>query len=55
MLNRGNESRPKNDNNSRDLNAVESYETALKIAQVNLQVIFQFECVLIVFLFSGQH
>lgn len=38
MLNKGNEFRPKTDNNRRDLNIVDNYETALRVAQVNLQV-----------------
>jgi len=36
VLNRGNEHRPKDSNDARDLNAVDGYETALKVAQVNI-------------------
>lgn len=35
VVNRGNESRPKEGANGRDLNTVDSYETALKLSQVN--------------------
>lgn len=34
IVNRGNESKPKEGNNKRDLNAVEGYESAVKLAQV---------------------
>lgn len=34
MVNRGNESRPKDGIGGRDLNAVHGYDTALKVAQV---------------------
>jgi hypothetical protein len=34
VVNRGDESRPKEGKHSRDLNAADSYETALKVAQV---------------------
>lgn len=36
IVNRGNESRPKDTSDSRDINAVEGYEAALKLAQANL-------------------
>lgn len=36
VLNRGNASRPKEGNDARDLNVVDSYDTALKVAQVNI-------------------
>ncbi|KAG1716345.1 hypothetical protein ID866_829 [Astraeus odoratus] len=36
IVNRGNESRPKDSSDTRDINAVEGYEAALKLAQVNL-------------------
>ncbi|KAJ3500311.1 hypothetical protein NLJ89_g9858 [Agrocybe chaxingu] len=36
IVNRGNESRPKDGSTGRDLNAVEGYETALKVSQVNI-------------------
>ncbi|KAI6134056.1 maintenance of telomere capping protein 1 [Pisolithus thermaeus] len=36
IVNRGNESRPKDASDSRDINAVEGYEAALKLAQANL-------------------
>lgn len=38
MVNRGNESRPKDGNGGRDLNAVHGYDTALKVAQVVTQL-----------------
>ena len=34
IVNRGNESRPKDSSDSRDINAVVGYEAALKLAQV---------------------
>ncbi|KAF9473312.1 hypothetical protein BDN70DRAFT_885975 [Pholiota conissans] len=37
VVNRGNESRPKEGVTGRDLNAVDSYETALKLSQVNIE------------------
>lgn len=36
ILNRGNEFRPKSEGQGRNLNIVESYETALKVAQVRV-------------------
>ncbi|KAF8887944.1 maintenance of telomere capping protein 1 [Gymnopilus junonius] len=37
IVNRGNESRPKEGSQGRDLNTVDSYETALKVSQVNIE------------------
>ncbi|KAH9921983.1 maintenance of telomere capping protein 1 [Epithele typhae] len=37
VVNRGDESRPKETNEQRDMNAVEGYEAALKLAQANLE------------------
>lgn len=34
VVNRGNESKPKEGNDKRDLNAVDGYEAAVKLAQV---------------------
>jgi hypothetical protein len=36
ILNRGNEFRPKSEGQGRNLNIVDSYETALKVAQVGV-------------------
>jgi hypothetical protein len=36
IVNRGNESRPKEGSTERDLNAVHSYDEALKLAEVRL-------------------
>ncbi|KAF8971532.1 maintenance of telomere capping protein 1 [Flammula alnicola] len=37
VVNRGNESRPKEGGDARDLNTVDNYETALKLSQVNIE------------------